>query len=193
MCSQAGKPVRKLFSKEQRAFYDEHAPEGITLDDVVALGPIPVLKVKFAPPALRRRMVAEMWFYPDGSRILELSTKCPPADALDVADEARDYLSGRGVDLGGEQQTKTRTALRFYSKELTGTGAASVGQPIRRIARQRWTTGCTARQAWPAASDAIASRAKWLPIDVGCTSASRISESKWRLSVRTCSADVSTR
>ena len=31
---------------------------------------------------LRRKMVAELWFYPDGSRILELSTKCAPADAL---------------------------------------------------------------------------------------------------------------
>ena len=107
-----GQPVRKLFSKEQRAFYDEHAPEGVTLDDVVALGPIPVLKVKFAPPELRRRMVAEMWFYPDGSRILELSTKCPPADALRVADEAREYLSGRGVDLGGNRQRRRARPLQ---------------------------------------------------------------------------------
>jgi hypothetical protein len=118
-----GPPVRKLFSKEQRSFFDDHAPEGVTLEDVVALGPIPVLKVKFAPPQLRRRMVAEMWFYPDGSRILELSTKCAPADALRVADDARDYLSGRGIDVGGEQQTKTRTALRYYSKELSTTGS----------------------------------------------------------------------
>ena len=66
-----------------------HAPEGITLDDVVALGPINVLKVKFAPAGLQRKMVAELWFYPDGSHILELSTKCAPADALRVADEAR--------------------------------------------------------------------------------------------------------
>ena len=115
----AGQPVRKLFSKEQRAFYDEHAPESITLDDVVALGPINVLKVKFAPEGLQRKMVAELWFYPDGSHILELSTKCAPADALRVADEARGFLGGRGVDLGGDQQTKTRTALRFFSKELS--------------------------------------------------------------------------
>jgi hypothetical protein len=119
----AGQPVRKLFSKEQRAFYDEHAPEGITLDDLVALGPINVLKVKFAPDGLRRKMVAELWFYPDGSHILELSTKCAPADALRVADESRGFLGGRGVDLGGDQQTKTRTALRFFSKELSATAS----------------------------------------------------------------------
>ena len=28
---------------------------------------------------LRARLVAEFWLYPDGSRILELSTQCPPA------------------------------------------------------------------------------------------------------------------
>ena len=32
-----------------------------------------------------RKMVAEAWFYPDGERILELSTKCPPAEMIDVA------------------------------------------------------------------------------------------------------------
>ena len=116
-------PVRKLFSKEQRSFYSDHAPEGVTLDDLVVLGPITVLKVKFAPPELRRKMVGELWFYPDGSRILELSTKCAPADALRVALDAREYLGGHGVDLGSEQTTKTRTALRFFSKELSTSGS----------------------------------------------------------------------
>ena len=32
-------PLRKLFSKEQRAFYDEHAPVGLTMDQLVLLGP----------------------------------------------------------------------------------------------------------------------------------------------------------
>src|SRR5262249_36499568 len=37
-------PIRKLFSKEQRAFYAEHAPEGVALDELSILGPIFVLK-----------------------------------------------------------------------------------------------------------------------------------------------------
>ena len=41
--------IRKLFSKEQRAFYAAHAPEGIALDDLSVLGPIFVLKLKFRP------------------------------------------------------------------------------------------------------------------------------------------------
>ena len=56
-----------------------------------------------------------MWFYPDGSRILELSTKCLPEDAFQVAGETRAYLVERGIDLDGEQQTKTKTALEFYA------------------------------------------------------------------------------
>ena len=46
-----GKPLRKLFSKEQRAFYEEHAPAGVGLDDLVVLGPIFVLKAKASPRA----------------------------------------------------------------------------------------------------------------------------------------------
>ena len=39
-------------------------------------GPIFVLKLRMTPPELGRRLVAEMWAYPDGSRVLELSTRC---------------------------------------------------------------------------------------------------------------------
>ena len=112
--------LRKLFSKEQRAFYAEHAPEGIELDDLTILGPIFVLKLKFSPGEIDRRMVAEMWLYPDNTRILELSTKCMPAEAFDVAARARQFLVDRGIDISGEQQTKTRTALDFFAKEARG-------------------------------------------------------------------------
>lgn len=44
-----GRPIRKLFSKEQRALFAAHAPDGLTLDDLSILGPIMVLKVKCAP------------------------------------------------------------------------------------------------------------------------------------------------
>jgi hypothetical protein len=111
-------PIRKLFSKEQRAFYAAHAPEGIALDDLSILGPIFVLKTRFNPEDLGRRIVAEMWMYPDGSRILELSTRAGTSEVFQVAVEARAFLEGRGIDLSGEQQTKTRKALDFFSENL---------------------------------------------------------------------------
>ena len=108
-------PVRKLFSKEQRAFFKAHAPEEISLDDLRFLGPIVVLKLPFTPTEFERKLVAEMWFYPDGSRILELSTRCATMDAFQVAAELRAFLAGRGVDISGEQQTKTRKALDYFA------------------------------------------------------------------------------
>jgi hypothetical protein len=109
-------PLKKLFSKEQRAFYREHAPEGLTLEHLTVLGPIFVLKLRFEPPELGRRLDAEMWLYPDDSRILELSTKCVPDEAFQVAAEARAYLTSKGVDLEGEQETKTRRALEYFTR-----------------------------------------------------------------------------
>jgi hypothetical protein len=110
--------ARKLFSKEQRSLYAANAPEGLALEDLSILGPIFVLKLKFAPEGYDRKLVAELWLYPDNSMILELSTKCAPAEAFQVAAETRAFLAERGVDLAGEQETKTKKALEFYSKRL---------------------------------------------------------------------------
>jgi hypothetical protein len=111
-------PLRKLFSKEQRRLFATHAPEGVGLDDLAVLGPIFVLKLRFFPPQLGRRIVAEMWLYPDGSRILELSTRCETTEAFQVAAETRAFLVAHGIDLSSEQETKTRRALEFFAKAL---------------------------------------------------------------------------
>jgi hypothetical protein len=125
--------LRKLFSREQRAFYAEHAPAGLELDALVPLGPTFVLKAAFGTDIApvrkteERRMVAEMWLYPDGSRILELSTKCMPSEAFQVAAATRAYLSERGIALSEVQQTKTKAALEFFRAELVG----GEGPPMR--------------------------------------------------------------
>jgi hypothetical protein len=120
-----GGPLRKLFSKEQRAFFEQYAPEGVELDDLSVLGPILVLKVgsKTVFPNSSRKMVAELWHYPDNSMILELSTKAVPGEALQVAGEARALLAERGIDITGEQRTKTKTALEFFSREIADASA----------------------------------------------------------------------
>ena len=123
-------PIRRLFSKTQRAFFKEHAPEGVDLDSLLVLGPTFLLKSRFPirsgfdPRAPERLLVGEMWLYPDGSRIFELSTKCLPSDAFTVATEVRAYLAGRGIDLGAVQQTKTRTALEYYAAQLAAAADA---------------------------------------------------------------------
>jgi hypothetical protein len=80
------------------AHVGEHAPAGLSLDDLSVLGPILVLKLKFEPEGLERRLAVELWMYPDGSRVLELSTKCAPTEAFMAAAE-----------------TRTRKALEFFA------------------------------------------------------------------------------
>lgn len=111
--------IGKLLTKEQRAFYADHAPDGLALDDLSRLGPINVVKLKFTPTGFGRKVVAELWNYPDGTRLLELSTKCLPSEAFLVSAESKAFLASAGVDLSAEQQTKTRTALEFFSAELS--------------------------------------------------------------------------
>ena len=84
--------ISKLFSSGQRDFFTAHAPAGLGLDDLSILGPLNVLKLKFVPRDFARRLVVELWLYPDGSRILELSTKATPSEAFQVAAEARSIL-----------------------------------------------------------------------------------------------------
>jgi hypothetical protein len=116
------RPLRKVFSKEQRSFFAANAPEGLALDELRILGPVFVLKQVHQPQKSARRMVAEVWLLPDGSRILELSTKCPSSEAFQAAVEARAYLEGKGLDLTADPQTKTKATLEFFAGTLGGEG-----------------------------------------------------------------------
>ncbi|MGH9276949.1 MAG: adenylate cyclase [Acidimicrobiales bacterium] len=118
------RPLKKVFTREQRGFFEANAPGGLTFRDLAVMGPLIVFKLTFAPSGYDRDMVAEMWMYPDGSRALELSTKCRPAKADAVAAETKAFLVARGVDVDGFQETKTAKALRFFAAEL----AARSGQ-----------------------------------------------------------------
>ena len=107
--------ARELLSKDQQRLLADRAPPDVDLDGLSMLGPILVLKLKFAPAGFERRLVVELWLYPDGSRVLELSTKCRPEEAFMAAAEARAYLLERGVDLRGDQEAKTVKALEFFA------------------------------------------------------------------------------
>lgn len=111
-------PTSALLTAPQRELFAERAPDGVDIDELAVLGPIFVLKVKTVPPGYERKLVTELWLYPDDSKIVELSTKCLPSEAFQIAAETRAFLAGRGIGLDGEQQTKTRKALEFFSARL---------------------------------------------------------------------------
>ena len=111
-------PLRKLFSRGQRAFYDEHAPAGITMDKLVLLGPTFLLKAKHQPKDFDRPIVVEMWLYPDGARVLEVSTKCLPKEAFEFGGQFKNYLAAKGIVLGTDQSAKTKNSLEYFSARL---------------------------------------------------------------------------
>jgi hypothetical protein len=63
-----------------------------------------------------RSVVAEMWFYPDGTDPGAVN-QVPPSQTFQVVAESRAMLAGRGIDLSGKQQTKSSTVLRYFSRQ----------------------------------------------------------------------------
>ena len=93
-------------------------PAGIELDDLTVLGPDLRAQAQVVAGGFAASWSPSCGSYPDGTRILELSTKCAPVGGVPVAAEARAFLAERGLNLAGEQQTKTKTALEFFSGQL---------------------------------------------------------------------------
>lgn len=124
-------PLSSLFSKEQLAFYEAHAPAGISLDSLTVLGPTFVLKAKHQPKDFDRRITVEMWLYPDGQRILEVSTKALPSEAFQVGATFKAYLARLGVSLAAKQETKTKTAMEFFKAKIQSDVGGMVPATVR--------------------------------------------------------------
>jgi hypothetical protein len=70
------------------------------------------------PKGSKIPLVAEIWLFPDNTSVLELSTKCAPGQGMKIASELRSYLNMKAVPLDGEQSTKTKKALEYFSAQL---------------------------------------------------------------------------
>lgn len=109
------RPLRALFSKQQLRLLAAHLPRQVGIDDLEILGPVDARRRKLMPEGLDRPLLVEQWTFPDDSRILELSTRCPPDATLRVAAQMASVLRAYGIDLNGPQQTKTHATLDFFS------------------------------------------------------------------------------
>jgi hypothetical protein len=130
------KPLRSLFSKEQLAFYDAHAPAGIDLNALLPQGPILLLKLKHQPDSFKRGITAELWVWQDGKHILEISTKCEPEEAFQAGMEFKIYLADHGIDLEAKQETKTKTAMQKFKAEHEKRRRTRNAGKVARQARQ---------------------------------------------------------
>jgi hypothetical protein len=66
-----------------------------------------------------RELAEDIWMASSGRVAPASHSGCAPAEGFQVAAETRAFLAEQGVDLSGEQQTKTKTALQYFSKNLT--------------------------------------------------------------------------
>ena len=118
-----GGRISSLFTKEQRAFFSEHAPEGIELDELSILGPIFVLKVRVTPQGpraqARRRALALPGRFADRRAVDEV----PAARGLRRRGRAASFLHARDMVPAEVQQTKTKKALEFFSDRLREDGS----------------------------------------------------------------------
>jgi hypothetical protein len=119
------KPLEKLFSKEQRSFFEAHAPAGVSWSDLVPLGPAYVVVLKHTPPDLGRRLTVEQWHYPGEVPLVELSTKATPQDVFAVLADMVAFLRSYGLSAQGTQSPKTRKALEFFAQQRALATAAT--------------------------------------------------------------------
>jgi hypothetical protein len=105
-----GRPLHPLFAKEQLALL----PAGVGIDDLSIFGPVDVRRLKVVPRGADLRLAVERWNYPDGSSILEISTRCAARAAVQVTAQLAAVLRAHDIDLTGAQQTKTQATLSYF-------------------------------------------------------------------------------
>ena len=113
------KPLRKLFSKDQRAFYEEHAPAGHRASTTSASS----ARSSCSSRSSRPRAWIAAWSRRSGcTRMTRASSSSRPSVRPPRCSrsprERRAYLTAHGITLTGEQQTKTRKALEFFSAHM---------------------------------------------------------------------------
>ncbi len=113
------RPLHKLFSPDQERLIDEFGPSEVGWDDLTVMGPIDVSKWEVEWGELGHEVTVERWLLPDRSDLVELSIKVTPGEASHAAQQFLDLLVQFGLEVEGDQQTKTRGALTFFT---TGVG-----------------------------------------------------------------------
>jgi len=110
------RPIDKLFSREQELFLGEFHEGDVDFGRLQVLGPIRVLRWKLSHRDFAHALTVEEWRLPDGDDLVEVSIKAPAQDAARARGEFEEHLNALGLDPQGNQDAKTRTALRFFTR-----------------------------------------------------------------------------
>jgi hypothetical protein len=110
------RPIVKLFSNEQERFLSEFYGRRVDFEKLCVMGPIRVLRWKLEHKNFPHELTLEEWRLPNGDDLVEASIKTSPEEALQAWKEFHEHLKSFGLDPKGAQETKTRTALRYFAK-----------------------------------------------------------------------------
>jgi hypothetical protein len=110
------RPIEKLFSKDQERFLDALYKGTVDFGTLRVLGPIRVLRWKLMQKGFPHELTLEEWRLPDGEDLVEVSIKTPPEEAPQARKDFTKHLRALGLDPKGAQETKTRSALKYFAK-----------------------------------------------------------------------------
>jgi hypothetical protein len=110
--------LRTLFCDQQLALLDSRLSGLVTVDDLGPLGPVQVRRTRPRPgaPGPGRGLELQEWTYPDGSRLLEVSTRCTSRDLLQTAAHAKAFLDRHDIAQSGPSPTKADTTLDYFTR-----------------------------------------------------------------------------
>ena len=110
--------LRTLFSEEQLALIGSRLPDGVTVDDLEALGPVEVRRTRprRAGSGPGSGLELQEWMYPDGSRLLEVSTRCTSKKMLQTAVRAKEFLDRHHIAQSGPSPTKADITLDYFAR-----------------------------------------------------------------------------
>lgn len=110
--------LRTLFSEQQLALLAGRLSGKVGVDDLETLGPVEVRRTRPRPggPGPGRGLELQEWMYPDGSRLLEVSTRCTARDLLQTAAHAKSFLDRHGIAQTGPCPTKADTTLAYFTQ-----------------------------------------------------------------------------
>ena len=110
--------LSKLFTKAQEALVADELPSGVSLNDLVVLGPVDARKWDLPPETFPHKLSVEEWSLPDGTHFIELSFKVTP-DEAPAAERAFHALLDR-LEIGhdGDPDPKTPRVLKFFAERL---------------------------------------------------------------------------
>ena len=108
--------IDKLFSSDQERFLSETYKGRIDFEKLRVMGPIRVLRWEPRHETFAHEVTLEEWRLPNGEEFVEVSIKTSPDEAHRAQKEFDKHLRGLGLDPKGAQGTKTRNALKYFTK-----------------------------------------------------------------------------